>query len=140
MQMEKHRCWWHRAVLCHNLDPEDTTLPSSFRPLHTDGEIEVHFAPSSVRWAFPHYVPVRRGGQVRCAWAGRSGLKACAYTCAQRYASVCVCFSFVLHITKVTRVDGMAYPWFTCDAQRLHLFSCGTGLVGTGCQPEAILL
>lgn len=32
-------------MLCHNLDPEDTTLPSSIRPLHIDGEIEVHFAP-----------------------------------------------------------------------------------------------
>lgn len=48
---------------------------------------------SSVRWAFPHNVPVSRGGQVGCAWTGRSGLKACTYTCAQRFASVCVCVS-----------------------------------------------
>lgn len=67
---------------------------------------------------------------MECAWAVRSGLKACIYTCAQMYASVCVYVSDLpvpLHITEVTRVDGMAYPWFTCDAQRPHLFSCGQG-------------
>lgn len=37
-------------------------------------------------------------------------------------ACKCVCVSDLpvpSHITKVTRVDGMAYPWFTCDVKDL---------------------